>query len=227
MDKQEIKQALGIKASYLIQNNMIVGLGTGSTADEFIKALIQRKKEGKNFQVVASSEKSAKLASVGGLNVLDINDVPKIDITVDGADEITKNNQIIKGAGGAFFREKILATSSNELVIIADDSKLVERLGSKKLPVEISFFGAFATKSKIDNLGFSSKIREFENSFFLTDSGNLVIDIELNESISNFKKLENELLNIPGVIETGLFLNIAKKAYISNDFKEIKEFFFM
>src|SRR5579863_8814486 len=125
MSNKEAKQAAGREAAKWIEPGMIVGLGTGSTATYFIESLIERVKKGLKIQAVASSHESAKLARSGGIEMLHLNDAPRVDVTVDGADEIDSQKRMIKGGGGAHVREKILAAASREMVVIVDESKLV------------------------------------------------------------------------------------------------------
>lgn len=149
-----VKKAIGEKAADLIQEGMIVGLGTGSTAYWFIESLIERHKKGLNIQVVASSKKSLEQARKGKLPLIDIDSLSFLDITVDGADEIDPEKRMIKGGGGALLREKIVATMSREMVVIVDESKLVQKLGKQKLPLEILPFGHKGTLHHINQLGF-------------------------------------------------------------------------
>src|SRR3990167_2227814 len=142
MSQEKAKQEAALKAVEFIQDGMIVGLGSGTTAAYFIQALAERVKQGLKIQSVASSHPSADLAKKGGIKVLDLNAVSHVDLTIDGADEIDRKKRMIKGGGGAHVREKILACASKEMVVIVDESKRVERLGKAKLPVEVLFYGS-------------------------------------------------------------------------------------
>ena len=151
---QNGKKIAGYKAADLVENGMIVGLGTGSTAAFFIERLIERYKHGLQVEVVATSIQSENLAKSGGLTVLDVNDLSFIDVTVDGADEVDKNKQMIKGGGGALLREKIIASMSEEMIVVVDESKCVEKLGKFPLPVEIVSFAYRSTIDRFEKLGF-------------------------------------------------------------------------
>ncbi len=213
--ESEAKWAAGRKAVEFIQNGMIVGLGSGSTAECFIQSLIEKVRKGLQIQAVASSRKSAEMAKRGGIAVLDINEVPRIDITVDGADEIDPKKRMIKGGGGAHVREKILASSSSEMVVVVDNSKLVSALGQKKLPIEVLFYGSPATRTKIEQLGFSGKWRMNEDgTLFITENGNILFDIHFKSAPSAPESLNEALLLIPGVIDTGFFFNLAGRVVV-------------
>ena len=210
MNTCEIKKNLAKKAIDLVQNNIILGLGTGSTLNEFLKELIlKNEQKNLNLKIVASSAKTLNLASKGNLKIIDINDSPRIDLYIDGADEVDPKKNMIKGHGGALLREKIMLTNSSNVWILIDEEKLVDKLGLKKaLPVEVSFFGCLVTKRQIEKLGLKSKIRVDKNgSFFVTDNGNFIIDVEFENGITKIMEIHQKLLNIAGVFETGLFFN--------------------
>lgn len=213
----QAKEAAGRKAAEWIQDGMIVGLGTGSTAECFIRSLIERSRHGLKIKTVASSRASMELAKKGGLEVLDINSVPEIHITVDGVDEIDPKKRMIKGAGGAHVREKILAAASKELVVIADESKLVPALGRGKLPVEVLFYGSPSTRSKIEEMGFSGKWRQnHDGTLYLTENGNILFDIQFKQPPHSPEKVHEEIRSIPGVIDTGFFFNMAGRVIIGH-----------
>lgn len=220
---EEAKKAAGRKAAEWIEKGMIVGLGSGSTAGYFIESLIERCRKGLSIQAVASSHASAKAAQKGGIEVIDINSVPRIDITVDGADEIDPQKRMIKGGGGAHLREKILANASRELVIIVDESKLVPALGHAKLPVEIVFYGSPATRSKIEHLGFSGKWRtNADHTLFITDNGNLLFDIHFPSPPPHPEAIDEQLRRIPGVIDTGFFFHLAGRVIVGYPDGQVK-----
>lgn len=237
MDFGEVKRSLGGRASRLVEPGMIVGLGTGSTAECFIESLIRRVQHEKLFiQAVASSERSTQLAKKGGIKVLDSNGASHIDLTIDGADEIDPQKRLIKGAGGALLREKILASASREMVVIADETKLVESLGKTKLPIEIVPYGARFTHQKLIELGMrgvwreasvkGAGIRLFEgkSELFLTDNGNVLFDIFFDKPLVHPEKMHEALKNVPGVVDTGLFLGLAKRIFIGYADGRIEEF---
>ena len=216
------KQAAGAKAAELIESGMVIGLGTGSTASFFIKALIERKDL--RIKAVSSSKKSEEIARAGGIQVLDINDVSQIDITVDGADQIDSKMRMIKGGGGALTREKILASSSAVMVVIVDESKVTKALGTVKLPLEIIPFGSLMTKRRIEALGFSGSWRlknpsDFPQELFLTDNGNYIFDIFFDSPPKDPEKIHLDLVQIPGIVETGFFFNLASKVIVGKEDK--------
>jgi ribose 5-phosphate isomerase A len=209
------KKAAGEKAAALIQNGMVVGLGTGTTAAYFIQSLIHKCHQGLEIQAVASSDQSFKLAKAGNIPLIDINTIEAIDLTVDGADEIDPQKQMIKGGGGALLREKIVACMSREMVVIVDETKVVDRLGKCKLPVEIIPFGHPATIRKLNHLGYRGALRQTaEKKLFVTDNGNYIYDIHLNPQKCRPIEDHEMIIQIPGVVETGFFFNIAGRVIV-------------
>lgn len=214
--EQRAKQAAGFAAAALIEDGMVVGLGTGSTAVFFIEKLIQRCKEGLDIKAIATSERSKKQAQTGGILLIDINTITELDITVDGADEIDHQKRMIKGGGGALLREKIVASMSREMIVIVDENKVVEKLGAFPLPVEVVPFAHEATLHKIQNLGYRGSFRRLpDGGLYYTDNGNYIVDIKLNGN-SNPEKDNAVLKNIPGVVETGFFFNLAGRVIIGH-----------
>ncbi len=212
---QDGKIAAGRRAVEWIENGMIVGLGSGSTAECFIRSLSEACKEGLRIQAVSSSRASADLARRGGIEILDINSVPRIDITVDGADEIDPKKRMIKGGGGAHVREKILASSSKEMVVVVDETKLVPSIGRGKLPIELLFYGSPATRMKVEQLGYRVKWRLNEDeTLFTTENGNLILDLYFDSPPEMPEELHFTLINIPGVIDTGFFFNLAGRVVV-------------
>jgi ribose 5-phosphate isomerase A len=212
------KRAAGHRAATFVEEGMIVGLGSGSTSACFIEALIQRVKQEKlRIETVASSLQSAQLAKAGGLHVIELNAAPRVDLTVDGADEIDPKKRMIKGGGGAHVREKILATASSEMVVIIDESKLVQALGREKLPVEILFYGSPSTRSQIEKAGYQGKWRlNKDGSLFITENGNPLFDITLSRLLSHPEDEDSKLRQIPGVVDTGFFFNLAGRVLIGH-----------
>lgn len=212
----QAKQSAGAKAAELIQEGMIVGLGTGSTATCFIEALIEKKKKGLFFRAVASSKASADLARTGGIDILDLNSVSTIDLTVDGADEVDLQKRMIKGKGGAHVREKILAVSSKEMIVIIDETKYVSSLGKTPLPVEILPYGAPLTRARLEKCGFQGEWRKNPktNSLFITENGNLLLDISFTSPLSHPEEIELKIRRHPGVVDTGFFFGIAGRIII-------------
>lgn len=215
MANDACKKAVGEKAATLIKDGMTVGLGTGSTAFYFIEKLIQRCQEGLKIEAVASSQRSLEQARKGKIPLIDINSIKTLDICVDGADEIDPEKRMIKGGGGALVREKIVATMSKEMVVIVDESKLVSKLGHKPLPVEIIPFGSAATIYQLQLLGYQGSLRQNKDkSPYITDNQNLIYDVQLDPSKVNPTFDHQQMVSIPGVVDTGFFLNIAGRIIV-------------
>jgi ribose 5-phosphate isomerase A len=223
---QKAKQAAAKAAAQLIQNGMLVGLGTGSTAEYFIESLIERCKHHKlQLSVFPSSEKSAKLALAGGISLCNENQVTSLDLTVDGADEVDPQKRLIKGGGGALLREKIVATMSKEMIVIVDQHKMVDRLGGFPLPLEIVPFAHHATMHHIRSLGYESAYRKTkEEQLFITDNGNYIVDITFPDRCRHPEKDNAILKNIPGVVETGFFFDIAGRVIVGHTDGTVKIF---
>jgi ribose 5-phosphate isomerase A len=199
------KKAAAEKATTLVEDGMVVGLGTGSTATYFIAALSRLHKQGLNVQVVASSSASHQLAGQGGLPLIDLNSLKALDLYVDGADEIDPLKRMIKGAGGALLREKILAHMSREMAVIVDETKLVAKLGTSPLPVEIIPFGLQATLHHLHQIGYRGQLRlKPDGAPFLTENHNHLFDIKLSPS-DHVHQDHDRIRTIPGVVETGFF----------------------
>ncbi|MCH9610924.1 MAG: Ribose-5-phosphate isomerase A [Chlamydiales bacterium] len=210
-DKQdEIKKALGEKAASLVENGQLVGLGTGTTATHFINSLIKRCQEGLNIRCVCSSIESQNQAKAGGIEVLDINSVDTVDLTIDGADEVDPQNRMIKGGGGAHVREKIVASASRQLLIMVDESKLVDCLGTFGLPIEILPFGLKSTLHKLNQMGYEGKLREN----FVSDNGNVIFDVHTPACFKNPEVDHAKILAIPGVVESGFFLDFPVRVLV-------------
>jgi len=217
------KRAAGEKAVEYVENGMVVGLGTGSTVKFTIEKLATIVKEGLEISAVSTSAKTTSLAESLGIKVIDLEEVDSIDLTIDGADEIDSELNGIKGGGGALLYEKIVAASSKKNIWIVDSTKFVERLGKFPLPLEVLQFGSEKTLSKLSSLSYSPEFRMDGEKYFVTEDKNYTIDLSLNY-IDDPYKLEEELKLIPGVIETGLFLNLCDVAIIGreNDCEIIK-----
>lgn len=208
------KEAAAKKALEFVQDGMVLGLGTGSTAVFFIKHLIERCKNGLKIEAVSTSFASQKMAHEGGISILDINTLSSLDLTIDGADEIDPEKRLIKGAGGALVREKIVATMSHEMIVISDESKLVEKLGVHPLPVEILPFGAKATEKHITDLGLEGKWRQSSAEKYVTDNQNWIFDIHFSTPPVSPESIHQSLIALPGVIDTGFFFHLAKRCVI-------------
>ena len=190
-------------------------LGTESTAFFFIQRLIQRCQEGLKIKAIASSLQSLQQAKEGGIPLLDLNTITTLDLTVDGADEIDEQKRMIKGAGGAHVREKIVASISREMIVIVDESKLVKELGKAKLPVEILPFAAHSTLHQIQKRGYHGSLRlSKEGSAFITDNSNYLFDIHFPHPPASPEAVHEELLHIPGVVDTGFFFHLAGRVIV-------------
>lgn len=210
MTLETCKKAAADKAASFIEDGMIVGMGTGSTTYYFIEKLIELCKAGLKIQAVASSERSRAQALQGKLPLIDINSIESLDIYIDGADEIDPQKRMIKGGGGALVREKIAASMSREMVVIVDESKLVQKLGQRPLPVEIIPFGSTATMHKLQLLGYKGTLRRLrDGSPYLSDNHNFIYDIQLQPDQTRPERDHQQIVSIPGVVDTGFFLGLA------------------
>lgn len=202
-------------ACHYVKSGMKVGLGTGSTAAWLVQCLGEKvRDEGLRIQGVPTSTRTAQLAREVGIEVVSLDEAKWLDLTIDGADEYDGDFNLIKGGGGALLQEKIVATASDQVIIIADVSKKVETLGSFPLPVEVIPFGWQTTKTLIeetliglDVLGQNTQLRMNGDAPFITDEGNYILDLNLIR-ISNAKQVSLVLNQIPGVVENGLFIDI-------------------
>ena len=215
------KELVAYAALDYIEDNSIIGLGTGSTANIFIKMLAGKiSKESLNISVVASSVISQKKANDAGLKYISIDQVTSIDLYVDGADEITQNLEILKGRGFDLIREKLLAQMSKKFIVIGDNSKIVSKIGQNYfIPIEITPIAWKITKSLIDKIAKNCILRGNmeKNAFAISSYGNFVLDCEFN--CSDLDALAREIANTPGVFEHGLFLKLATLAIIANEGK--------
>lgn len=218
------KELVGVAAAQYVEDGMVVGLGTGSTAYYLITELGRRmKEEGLAFTGVPTSIQSADLATSLNIPIASLNDVPAIDLTIDGTDEFDPQLNGIKGGGGAHLIEKIIAVNSERVIWICDHSKQVDQLGAFPLPIEVipaasqHLFYAFEDKN------YAPTFRQLpDRSKFITDSGNFIIDLHL-EKIVDAVKLADELIQMVGVVEHGLFLGIADKVLMANN-EQVVEF---
>lgn len=215
---EDQKRIAALAAVDLVKSGQLVGLGTGTTAEIAIDALIERARAGLRIVCVPTSERSAIRARAGGLTVLDEPPADRtIDITIDGADQIEQGTlNLIKGLGGALLWEKIVAASTRTLVIIADDSKLVGRLGGPvPVPVEVVRFGWERTAMRLAELGCRPAVRRTGGALFETDAGNVIVDCHF-DPIAEAAALELRLSSVVGVVETGLFIDMTTKAVVGS-----------
>jgi ribose 5-phosphate isomerase A len=214
------------RAVELVPNDSRIGLGSGRASQAFVKALGERVREG-NLQVhgVPTSEETASLARQEGVPLLTLAEAGSLDLTVDGADEVDPNLDLIKGYGRALVREKIVAASSRRLIILVGEEKLVSKLGSRgKLPVEVTPFALPLCQRRLVELGCRPVPHVHGGSLFVTDNGNHILDCQI-DPIEDAQSLESSIRAIPGVVGTGLFLGMADTVLVGdrNDFRLIEE----
>jgi ribose 5-phosphate isomerase A len=221
MSQDALKVAAAERALTYVEPGMRVGLGTGSTAAKFVDALGKKVAAGLDVLCVATSEATQMHAEKLGIRMSTLDETPFLDLTVDGADELDGELRLIKGGGGALLREKIVATASGRMIVIADASKKVDLLGAFPLPLEVVPFGLTATRNMITALAADVgcegdiKVRMLGGGKpFLTDSGNLILDCHFGR-IEEPEDLDEALKLIPGVVENGLFIGIADLAVLA------------
>lgn len=209
MDIKDLeKKVAALEAVKYIKNNDIVGLGTGSTAFFAIEAVGELVKNGLKIKAVPTSEHTAMLAASLGIELLDMKDVQTIDITIDGADEFDSALNLIKGGGGAHFREKIIASLTRKEIIIADSGKQVETLGKFKVPLEVVPMALNYVMQELKKLNGTGAVRLKKDTPFITDNGNYIVDGDFG-LISNPALLSENLNQIDGILAHGLFVNLA------------------
>ncbi|OAM79315.1 ribose-5-phosphate isomerase RpiA [Devosia elaeis] len=227
---EALKRQAAAMALSEVRPGMRLGLGTGSTARHFVDLLGEKVAAGLDVICVPTSEATARQAQELNIPLSDLDTLDRLDLTVDGADEIDPGLNLIKGGGGALLREKIVAAASDAMVVIADASKCVEALGRFPLPIEVNRFGLGATRHAIEQVlthhgaqgGLKLRGEEAGNPF-VTDGGHLILDAFFGR-ISQPEALSSDLLNIPGVVQHGLFLKMCSKAYVAtpNGVEELK-----
>jgi len=214
MANEAEKELAGRAASKLVRDGDIVGLGTGSTAYFAVLAIGERVKAGLKIIGIPTSDATAELARKLGIPLATLDEHQAIDITIDGADEADSHLNLIKGGGGALLREKIIATASKKMVVVADSTKVVKALGKFPLPVEIIPFARAVLERQITSLGASCRLRlKADGSPFVTDEGHHILDCSFGR-IADPPKLARALSEMPGVVEHGLFIGIAKLALV-------------
>jgi ribose 5-phosphate isomerase A len=221
VDMDRLKRQAAAQALEQVRDGMKLGLGTGSTAKHFVELLGMRVRAGLDVIGVPTSEATRADAERYGIRLTTLDDIDRLDLTVDGADEIDPSLNLIKGGGGALLREKIVAAASDRMIVIADDSKWVEILGRFPLPVEVIPFGLAATQRAIGkafaqsgNSGQMGLRKGKDGHVFVTDGGHWIVDAHLGQ-ISDAPRLAGLLNSIPGVVEHGLFIGLASTAMLA------------
>jgi ribose 5-phosphate isomerase A len=220
MDAKAAKREAARAALEYVETGMRLGIGSGSTAEEFVRLLGVRVADGLRIIGVPTSERTAALCRETGVPLSDLDATPHLDLAVDGADEIDPHLGLIKGGGGALLREKIVAAAAARMIVIADSTKLVEMLGRFPLPIEVNRFGLGATRLAIEEaaagLGLAGPLtlRMTNGQPFVTDGGHFIIDASFGR-IPDTRALSKALLAIPGVVEHGLFLGMADTAIVA------------
>jgi ribose 5-phosphate isomerase A len=217
-ERDALKRAAAEAAVELVQEGMVVGLGTGSTAAFAIEALARRNRQGLRFVGIPTSERTAAQAATAGIPLTSFAEHRQIDLTIDGADEVERGTlNLIKGLGGALLHEKIVAAASRRLVIVVDGAKVVDRLGTHApLPVEVVSFGLEATRAALEGLGASARLRlSPAGEPFVTDSGNRILDCSFGP-IADPARLEARIRRVVGVVESGLFIGRADPVFVAD-----------
>lgn len=215
-DREEEKKRAALAAIALVKPGMVLGLGTGSTVRYFLEALGDMAVDGFDVKGVPTSIGTANFAKEHGIALTSLEESPALDLAVDGADEIGPRLALIKGGGGALFREKIVAAAAKEFVVIADESKIVRSLGERApVPAEVSPFGWRVSKGRLEALGCTAELREAGGSTVRTDNGNYLLDCRFRE-IPEPGDLERKMKVVPGVVEAGLFVDLTSLALVGS-----------
>jgi ribose 5-phosphate isomerase A len=218
MTQDKAKGLVAKRAAEFVEDGMAVGLGTGTTATLFIRELGERVRHGLKIRCVASSDASHKLGLSLGMDVVTLQELPELDIYIDGADEVGPGLALIKGGGGALLREKIVASAAKEFIVVVDSTKMVERLGRFPLPVEVIKMALPVVQPRLDALGLHPKLRPAKNGSgpYLTDEDNYILDCACGR-IDDPVAIAAEIRAIVGVVEHGLFLGMASLALVAGD----------
>lgn len=212
----DLKRDAALAALDEVRDGMVIGLGTGSTANHFIENLGRRVSGGLHVKAIATSEASYRLALEVGVSMTSLEEHPEIELTVDGADEISPRLDLIKGLGGALFREKVVAKASRRLVIVGDESKLVTMLGERTaVPVEVVPFSATVVSRILHDIGGDVRVRTHGGQAVVTDNGNWIVDWRCGP-IADASELERTLKAITGVVESGIFAGLADMAIVAS-----------
>jgi ribose 5-phosphate isomerase A len=215
---EALKRAAAERAAEWIRDGMTVGLGTGSTVRHLLDVIAERRAAGEWAGIVGvpTSEDTAQRARKLGIPLATLGERPRIDVTIDGADEIDPRLRLIKGLGAALLREKVVASVSDALIVVADDSKIVLKLGTKApVPVEVDPFAADVLPAFLRSLGAEPVLRKKHGETVVTDGGHWIYDCRFADGIDDPERLEAVLNNRPGVVENGLFLGMASAAVVA------------
>jgi ribose 5-phosphate isomerase A len=216
VEQEEMKRQAAEKAVQYIEDGMVIGLGTGSTVEFAVKKIGEMVKGGLKIEGIPTSLKTKRLATELKIPLIELDDRIEIDVTIDGADEVDSNLNLIKGGGGALTREKIIAYHSKKVIIIVDETKIVKGLGCDSfLPVEVTRFGWPATKKAVESLGCTGELRKIMDEAFITDNQNYIIDCDFGKIVDP-EALEKEINNIPGVLDNGLFIGLADEVIVGS-----------
>jgi ribose 5-phosphate isomerase A len=211
-----MKRMASEKAVEYVEDGMVIGLGTGSTVQYAIRKIGELVKDGLKVTGIPTSLRAKKLAIECGIPIGSLEDYPEIDLTIDGADEVDSNLNLIKGGGGALTREKIVAFHSKKEIIVVDESKIVKGLGADTpLPVEVTKFGWSATKKTLEDMGCTAELRTIVGDVYITDNQNYILDCDFGR-IDEPDILEQEINDIPGVVENGLFIGLADEVIVGS-----------
>jgi ribose 5-phosphate isomerase A len=214
MPNQELEKLnAGERAVDFIKDGMVLGLGTGSTVYYTIKKIGKLVNDGMKLKAVSTSSATSQLASSLGIEILPFNEIKKTDLTIDGADEVDPDLNGIKGGGGALLYEKLVAEVSDKIIWVVDSGKQVKKLGKFPLPVEVVQYGLTHLLNQFNKMDYKPVLRLKDGKPYITDAGNFIIDLHLNE-IDKPGELNKEIKLLTGVVETGLFLNLADKVII-------------
>ena len=212
-DLESLKQAASARALDLVRPGMVLALGTGSTARYFTEGLGRMVRDGLQVTAVATSEATAQLAL--SLGIVTTEEVDRIDLAVDGADEIDPSLNLVKGRGGALTREKLVATVAARFIVVADETKLVEHLGRGVLPTEVLPFLWRQTGRRLEALGATYALRSVAGRPFLTDNGNLILDLTFTQPLTDPSEFADRISGVAGVVEHGLFIGLTRACIVA------------
>jgi len=216
LEEEDMKKMAGEKAVEYVEDGMILGLGTGSTVEYTLRKLGELVKDGLKIKGIPTSIHTRKIAKECNIPLTTLEENPEIDLTIDGADEVDSELNLIKGGGGALTREKIIAYHSKKEIIVIDETKIVKALGADfPLPVEVVKYGWTSTKKTLEEFGCTAELRKIINDPYLTDNSNYILDCDF-ERIEEPEQLEKDINNIPGVVENGLFIGLVDEVIVGS-----------